>query len=91
MAIVLNTTDPEDVGEEFAPAGDFDLQLSAVTFAPRLVFDLEAAVDDDADFVAVYSWRPSDGLIKHFVKQYRARVRVRGNMEGVAVTVRCSE
>lgn len=90
MAVALTTTEPEDAGDEFSPGGEFALQVSSAAFVAGLVIDVEAAVDDEADFATLYSWRLAEGAIKRFAAQHRVRVRVRRNTAGNTVSVRRS-
>lgn len=90
MTVALTTITAEAVGLEFKPTGDFALQVKSVAAlaeVPRLVIDVEAAVDDVADWAHLFSWRLSERAIQRFAAQYRVRVRVRGNVDGNTVTV----
>lgn len=94
MAIALTTPLAEAVGDEFSPGGEFFLQVESAALASDvlgLVISVEAAVDAGGGFVPLYSWRLTEGAIKRFAAVARARVRIRGNIAGNAITIRRSE
>lgn len=88
ITAVTDTTDP------FAPGGEFRLQVTSVAPTEKLidlVIDVEASVDaTDGEWSPIYSWRLTEGAIKRFAEQTRVRVKIRGNTEGNAITVRHS-
>lgn len=91
MATVLTTTSADALGAEFSPSGEFRLQVISALPGIPVIIDVEAAVDNDASFSLLYSWRLNEGAIKRLAAQYRVRVSVRGNNPGNLITVRRSE
>lgn len=88
MTLVKSTTFAEDLSDEFQPTGDIILQAVG---AGCVVIDVEARVDDDADWSAVTSWTIQSSAFCRLTQFPRMRVRVRGNIAGETVTVRMSE
>lgn len=93
MALLKTITSATDVTDGFTPGGDFAVQIETIMPAadlPDLVIDVEAAVDADAGWSPLHSWRLTEGAIKRFADLPRVRVRVRGNRVGNPVSVRYS-